>query len=94
MNTIAIKLDVTKVDKAKLYKGKSGTYLDVLLIATPDSKYGHDYMAVQGVSKEEREAGIKGAILGNAKVLHRKGEAPKPQQAQPTHQDGGDDVPF
>ena len=65
------KIDVTKIDKAKLFKGEKGTYLDIVLIETPDSKYG-DYMIVQGVSKEERLAGKKGEILGNANNLQSK----------------------
>jgi len=83
--TISCKIDVTKIDKTKLFKGKKGTYLDAILIEKK-SEYGDDYMIVQGVSKEEREAGIKGAILGNAKI-HGKQEA---KQQSPDN----DEVPF
>jgi len=70
---ILLKLDLTKIDKSKLFEGKNGAkYLDVILIDSPGSKYGDDYMAVQGVTKEEREAGVKGAILGNAKIHGKK----------------------
>lgn len=64
---ISLKIDVTKIDKSKLFNGKQGTYLDAILIETPNNQYGDDYMIVQSVSKEEREQGIKGAILGNAR---------------------------
>ena len=74
---IRIKIDVTKIDKARLFKGKKGTYLDATLIETRDSKYGDDYFVVQDVSKEERAEGVKGAIIGNARNL-----VPKQQQAQ------------
>jgi len=70
--TITIKVDVSKVDKSKLFAGKKGTYLDVVLIPTPGDKYGNDYMAVQGISLEEREAGQRGEILGNAKINKKK----------------------
>ena len=66
-------IDVTKVNKEKLYKGKKGTYLNVVLIPTPNSDYG-DWMIVEEASEEERKAGEKGAILGNAKVLVKKEE--------------------
>jgi hypothetical protein len=66
---ITIKIDVTKIDKALLYKGTKGTYLDVVLFETPDDKFGNDYRVVQGVTKEARAAGVKGAILGNGKVI-------------------------
>lgn len=66
---ITIKIDVTKIDKNLLYKGTKGTYLDVVLFESPDDKFGNDYRVVQGVTKEARAAGVKGAILGNGKVI-------------------------
>ena len=69
MSTILVKIDVSKIDKSKLFHGKKGTYLDVVLISTRGNRYGDDFMAVQGVTKEEREKGIKGAILGNGRLL-------------------------
>lgn len=71
------KIDCTKIDKTKLFKGKEGAmYLDIVLIDTPNSKYGHTHMIVQQVTKEEREAGKKGNVLGNAKIIggQRPGE--------------------
>jgi len=68
------KIDVTKIDKARLFQGKNGArYLDVALIETPNNQYGDSHMIVQSVSKEEREAGVKGAILGNIKTLETRG---------------------
>lgn len=94
---IAVKIDTSKVDKTRLFVGRNGAkYLDVLLIETPDGKYG-DFMVVQAVSKEEREAGVKGAILGNGKNLGMgKGTpAPRPVAAQDSKPEAPeDDVPF
>ncbi len=73
--TITIKVDVSKIDKSKMFECKKGTYLDVVLIPTPGDKYGNDYMAVQGISLEEREAGQRGEILGNAKINKKKAVA-------------------
>jgi len=67
-DTIRAKIDVTKIDRNKLFQGKKGTYLDLVLIPTPGNQFGNDYVAVQNVSKEEREAGQRGEILGNAKL--------------------------
>jgi hypothetical protein len=66
MNGIKIKIDVSKIDKAALYKGAKGTYLDAVMWPTPDSQYGDDYRIVQDLGKEARDAGKKGAIIGNA----------------------------
>jgi len=96
---ITCKINVTKIDKARLFKGEKGTYLDVNLIETPGDQYGNDYMIVQAVSKEERAAGVKGAVLGNAKI--RGAGAPKPAAAPapkpaaaPGAENLDEDVPF
>ena len=91
---IVVKIDVTKIDKARLYKGAKVTYLDVILRPTPDSKYGEDYMIVQSVSKEEREQGVKGNIIGNARILQGQ-SAPRKSAPAPTPQQAAEDsIPF
>jgi hypothetical protein len=75
---IAVKLDVTKIDKLKLYKGEKGTYLDAVIIMKDEpDQYGNIGMIVQSVTKEEREQGTRGAILGNVRYIQ------KPVQEQP-----------
>ena len=92
MKTIILKIDVSKIDKSKLFKGAKGTYLDAVLFLNDETdQYGNNGMIVQSVTKEEREQGIKGAILGNCKDLSAQSQqqAPAPQaQAE------GDDLPF
>lgn len=86
---ISIKLDVTKIDKLKLYKGEKGTYLDatILMKDEPD-QYGNVGMVVQNVTKEDRDKGVKGAILGNVKYIAK--------QSQPAAQQSNfdNDLPF
>jgi len=88
---LRLSLDVSKIDKSKLYKGKKGVYLNaaVLLKDEPD-QYGNDGMIVQDVSKEEREQGIKGAILGNGKWA---GQRPTGEQVA-ADIDDVDEIPF
>ena len=64
------RIDVTKIDKEKLFIGKKGTYLDFVIIDTPNSEYGNA-MIVESITKEEREAGKKGTILGNIKEFKK-----------------------
>lgn len=73
MEIITCKLDVKKITKSKLFEGAKGTYLSCTLVPTPNSEYG-DYMIVEETTKEERDAGNKGMILGNAKVKKPKAE--------------------
>ena len=97
MKIILGKMDVTKIDKARLFKGAKGTYLDYVMFENekPDD-YGNDFVVRQAVSKEDRERGVKGAIIGNAKYPAGKKATPTKQQAsttsEPTPEE--DDVPF
>ena len=65
---LRIKVDVTKIDKQALFKGTKGTYLDIsVLMGAEDDEYGNHGMVVQDIGQERREAGERGAILGNCK---------------------------
>ena len=101
---ISLNINVNKIDKVRLFQGKQGQYLDCVLIETPNSEYG-DYMIVQSISKEERESGMKGTILGNAKIIVKKvynEPAPQPndfdkavEPGNPDYKgDGIDKLPF
>lgn len=99
---ITLKIDVTKIDKAHLFKGARGTYLDLVLFENKDGEgqYGDTHYVVQGISKEAREAGTRGPIVGNAKVPDdRTHEPARRQSAPPQRPDTGnaqpeDDIPF
>lgn len=93
---INVSIDVTKIDKSKLFSGKKGTYLDLTTFIDTDNKdqYDNNGFIAQSVTKDEREQGVKGAILGNCKVFYQDGQ---PQQAQQPQQAGSefvDDIPF
>jgi len=79
---VSLKIDVTKIDKERLFRGQKGTYLDLTVFIDVDKEdeYGNNGMITQSVSKEDREAGVKGAILGNIKVFMKK-ESQQPQQS-------------
>ena len=67
---IALKIDVTKIDKARLYKGTKGTYLDAIYHYDDNTdQYGNHGFISESVSKEEREGGKQGTILGNGKIV-------------------------
>lgn len=97
---ITVKIDVTKIDKALLFKGEKGTYLDIVLWETPDDKFGNDYRVTQSVSKEAREKGVKGNILGNGKIRSKGAASSKapdsstPPAAPKPAENLDEDVPF
>ena len=65
-------IDLTKVDKAKLIKGK---YLN-LTIAVNDNldNYGNNVSLTIQQSKEERDLKASKTYLGNGKVVYTNGE--------------------
>jgi len=76
-----LRIDVQKIDKAWLYKGAKGTYLDVTIhLKDVADQYGNHGFAVQQAPKSEYDAGKRDLILGNVKLL---GGAP-PAAATPT----------
>lgn len=96
---ISAKIDVTKLLKEKFFKGKNGAfYADITLLENRDGtdQYGNDFMVVQDLGKEARQAGEKGPILGNGRILGAA--SPKPRTAQPAREAASapekDDCPF
>ena len=58
------------------------------LYPTPDDQYGNDFRVTQDVSKEAREAGVRGAILGNAKFAGQKPQGEHISRPKPTQKEG------
>ena len=98
---VSFSIDVTKIDKNKLIKGKKGTYLDctVFIDLTVADEFGNSGMITQKVGKDED----RGAILGNCKVFWREptqqqsvaSNPPPPQnQPNPVSDDFSDEIPF
>lgn len=96
-------IDVTKINKAWLFKGKKGTYLKLVSRENKGGKgkYGDDGFVVQKATKEAREAGEKNIIVGNWRFLGED-EQPQPKPSAPkskilpteADQPAEDDVPF
>ena len=74
---INVRIDVTKIDKSRLYKGAKGTYLDLTTFVdtVEQDQYENNGFISQSLTKEERDAGQKTPILGNVKVFYTDGES-------------------
>ena len=67
---ISLNIDVSKIDAKRLYKGKKGQYLSATLFLKEEvDQYGNNGFIVESITKEEREKGLKGTIIGNAKFM-------------------------
>ncbi len=89
---ITASIDVTKLVKEKLVKGKKGTYANLTIWVNDElDQFGNDVSIQQSLSKEEREAGVAKIYLGNGK--QHKGEGPS-RETGLDKDDGKDDLPF
>tara|TARA_R110000787_G_scaffold86683_1_gene184825 strand:+ start:470 stop:757 length:288 start_codon:yes stop_codon:yes gene_type:complete len=91
---LSIKIDVTKIDKERLFQGAKGTYLDLttFIDTAEQDQYENNGFISQSTSPEEREAGTKTPILGNCKVFFTDGDS-APAKAQSTAPID-EDIPF
>ena len=88
---VSLKIDVSKIDKQRWFSGQKGTYLDATVCIDLDQldQYGNSGMITQDVSKQEKDNGVKGNILGNCKVFwSEQGQAPQQQCYQQAPQQG------
>ena len=90
---ISLSIKTEKIEKQHLIEGKNGKILSVVLFENRDGKgqYGDDGYAVQGVSKESREAGVRGPIVGNWRFV---GQGATSGNNKPKQEVEDDSVPF
>lgn len=86
---IEVRIDVSKIDKARLYKGEKGTYLTMTAFVDPinQDQYGNNGMVTHKKNQDEQQA----PILGNTKVFWSEGlpvsqQGGYQQQQNPTYQ--------
>ena len=100
---VNIKIDVTKLDKARFFKGKKGTYANIITFIDIDNKgeHGDNGFVTQEKNKDEE---IQMPILGNAKVFWvgegqpqqrpQTSSQPNPANHQAPVDDFDEDLPF
>ncbi len=82
---LSINLDKINIDDIK--KHKSGKWLNIIAIPTPNNKFGKDYMLLPDLTKAQREANDQREVLGNAtfvKFQPREDEAPSAVRKETT----------
>ena len=92
--TLTYKIDVKKIDKTALFIGAKGTYLDGAFMDNKDGvdQYGNHGFITQNISKERRDAGERGPIIGNWKWGKdaRKESAPVRDESHARRDNEGD----
>jgi hypothetical protein len=99
---VEVRIDVTKIDKARLYVGAKGKYLTMTTFIDTDQKDEYDNNGFISHKKEKDEQGNT-PILGNVKVFWseqgqsqpRQQQAPEQQYNQPADDfDDDSSIPF
>jgi hypothetical protein len=73
---ISASIDVTRIDKEKLVKGK---YLNVsIIVDDKNDKFGNNVSITLSQSKEERDAKAPKTYMGNGKVVWGQGKVEEP----------------
>ena len=96
-------IDLNKIPKDKIYKGKKGSYLPIVITINDElGNYGDSGPIIVEQTKDERDAKVDKVYLGNVKVVWTNGDnvaaaqrdgGPAPvQQAAVAQAD--DDLPF
>lgn len=95
-----VRINVSKIDKSKLYKGAKGVYLNMTTFVDLDEEdeYGNNGFISMEQSKEQRDAGEQSVILGNVKKFWTDGaevssevSAPQPDMSI---EELDEDIPF
>ena len=94
---VEVQIDVTKIDKARLFEGKKGKYLTMTTFIDTDNKdqYDNNGFISHKQTKEESESKTNTPILGNVKVFWTDGQTAQPNVTQVDNGvDLGADLPF
>lgn len=97
---VSIKLDVTKIPRERIFIGKKGKYVSMVLVANKGGRdeYGNDGYIKIDLPKEQREAGERGEIVGNWKDWDNNPKKvlppPEPPKEKAVDELDDSDVPF
>ncbi len=71
---VNLSLDVTKLPKEKMIKGKKGTYINLTMFLQDETdQYGNNASLIVAQTQEEREAKGDRTYLGNGKIAWTDG---------------------
>ena len=89
------KIDKSRIKEVTLKDGSVAKFINLYttLDSENEGKYGDHGFISHAVTKDERDAGQKGAIIGNGKIVFfdAGGQKPSAPSAKPSYDD---DLPF
>ena len=88
---ISASINLSKIDKTKIVKGKNGQYYNVSIIVNDEAnEYGQDVTMLQEQTKEERNAKAEKVYVGNGKTVWTNNAQPSASNESA----GDDDLPY
>ena len=85
---ISANIDLTKIDKAKIYEGKKGKYYPITVVLNDEpGQYGDSGYIMTEQTKEERDAKTQKQYLGNVKVVWTNGQNVSTAEKSPSNVD-------
>lgn len=72
---ISSNIDLTKINKSKIYEGKKGKYYPITIVLNDEpGQYGDSGYIMTEQTKDERDAKAQKEYLGNVKVVWTNGQ--------------------
>jgi len=91
---ITVSLNLDKIDKEKIIKGKKGKYLNITFsVNDEEDQYGNNVSVWHSQSKEERDAKKDRIFLGNGRVVWTDGK-PVNETTENSSEEEDSDLPF
>lgn len=79
---LSIKINVDAIKKENLFKGKKGTYLNLVAFNTPDNPYGQDFGVKQDLGKDQNGDYLPSEFIGEIKAWAIGEGKPTPKEDQ------------
>tara|TARA_R100001086_G_C11808149_1_gene250726 strand:+ start:183 stop:497 length:315 start_codon:yes stop_codon:yes gene_type:complete len=84
---ISSNIDLTKINKSKIYEGKKGKYYPITIVLNDEpGQYGDSGYIMTEQTKDERDAKAQKEYLGNVKVVWTNGQNVTTADKQGTQQ--------
>jgi len=91
MQILNFSINLDKLDKAKIVKGKKGKYYNITaFVSDEEDQFGNNVSVITSQTEEERKNKEDRTYLGNGKVAFDSNADSKPQGTE----DDDDDLPW
>ena len=93
MQILNFSINLEKIDKSKIIKGKKGKYLNLTaFVADEDDQFGNNVSVIHSQSEDERKEKADRIYLGNGKVAYDSNADGQAQEGLSEEEE--DDLPF